>query len=664
MRTPGLIAFLACLAVLVAVDQAMALPPDFQASPVLTGLIQPTSVRFAPGGGPVFVTEKRGVVKAFDSLADPTPTTVVDLRTETHNVQDRGMLGLAVDPGWPGRPYIYVLYTRDADVGGVAPKYGTATSDGDPCPNATGAGCPVSGRLVRVQVDPATDQAVAMTTLVDGWCQQFPSHTVGDLRFGADGMLYASGGEGASFNYADYGQTGNPCGDPAGEGGALRAQDIRTTGDPLGYSGAVIRVSPDGGTPEIVAYGLRNPFRFAVRPGTSELWVGDVGGGKWEELDRIPAPGSAEPLNFGWPCYEGPDPQSSWVKLNNPLCASLYAAGAGAMANPHWTYNHGAAVDQCPAGASAVSGVAFPSDGGGFPTAYRGGVFVSDYARDCIWFVPRGGDGLPDPAHVTTFLHGGAHPVELEMAPDGSLLYVNLSGGSIVRITYNRLTAVAAASPTSGVAPLTVQFDGTASTGAGLTYAWDLDGDGQFGDATGASPTHAFPAGTYAVRLRVTDSSGASALSAPLTISAASAPPNAPAGVAQAAAATAPATPTGGPAVAGVQSKQRLVRSHLPIVARADGTVRLRVYCPSSVACAASIAMRAVTGGRALAQARIRVPAKRTRTVRLRLTAAARRRLARQGRLRVISVLKLVPAHGTAQRIDTIFTLRSPAARR
>ena len=269
---------------------------------------------------------------------------------------------------------------------------------------------------------------------------------------------------------------------------------------------------------------------------------------------------------------------------------------------------------------------------------------------------------------MTTFLHGGAHPVELEMAPDGSLLYVNLSGGSIARITYNRLTAAATASPTSGVAPLTVQLDGTESTGAGLTYAWDLDGDGQFGDATGASPTHAFPAGTYTVRLRVTDASGATALSAPLTISSADAPPTAPAGAAPAAvpgaAPTAPTTPNGGQAVAVARRKQRVVRRHLPVVARADGTVRLRVYCPSPVACAASIAVRAVTGGPALAQARIRVPAKRTRTVRLRLTAAARRRLARHGRLRVISVLKLVPAHRTAQRVDTIFTLRSPAARR
>ena len=78
--------------------------------------------------------------------------------------------------------------------------------------------------------------------LVEDWCQQYSSHTVGDIAFGADGALYASGGEGASFHFADYGQSGNPlnpCGDPptgvgglqtppSAEGGALRAQDIRS----------------------------------------------------------------------------------------------------------------------------------------------------------------------------------------------------------------------------------------------------------------------------------------------------------------------------------------------------------------------------------------------------------------------------------------------------
>jgi glucose/arabinose dehydrogenase len=832
MGVRRLIALFVVPAALAAAGPAVALPPGFQASPALTGLSQPTSVRFASGGGPVFVAEKRGVVKAFDSLTDTTPTTVVDLRTDTHNFWDRGLLGLAVDPGWPGRPYVYVLYTRDADVGGVSPKYGTAGADGDGCADPTGAGCIVSGRLARVQVDPVTDQAVAVAPLLDGWCQQFPSHSVGDLRFGPDGMLYASAGDGASFNYADYGQTGNPCGDPVDEGGALRAQDIRTTSDPLGYSGAIIRISPDGGAPAIVAYGLRNPFRFAVRPGANELWVGDVGYNTWEELDRIAAPSAVAPVNFGWPCYEGAGRQAAYDGLNKPLCENLYAGGDSAWVRPHWTYSHGAGVDQCPAGGSAVSGVAFASAGGDYPAGYRGGAFVSDYSRDCIWYLPRGQDGLPDPAGVSTFLHGGAHPVELELAPDGNLLYADLDGGRIVRITYNRPTAVATASPTSGPAPLAVQLDGTGSTGTGLGYAWDLDGDGQFDDATGVRPTHSFPPGTYTVRLQVTDASGVTALSVPLTISSGNTAPTAhiaaptaatawsanetvdfagsgsdpedgtlpasgltwsivlhhcpsdchdhplqtitgaqggftapdhefpayltltlvvtdsggltgsqtvridprtvqlvvdsePAGrqvvldgeagpaplaktvirgssnlvsavtpqgelaftgwsdggeathnltvtgdtrlvarfgvVSGAASGPVPAGPSGGSTVAGARVKKRLIHRRRPLVVRPDGTVRLRVHCPSPTACAGTIAIRAVTGGPALSRARFTVRALHTATVRLRLSAAARRRLARHRRLRAIAVLELVPARGTVRRIDTVLTLRPTA---
>ena len=77
--------------------------------------------------------------------------------------------------------------------------------------------------------------------LVEDWCQQYPSHSVGDLTFGPDGALYASAGEGASFDFVDYGQKGsplNPCGDPPGgsgatltpptaEGGSLRSQSLR-----------------------------------------------------------------------------------------------------------------------------------------------------------------------------------------------------------------------------------------------------------------------------------------------------------------------------------------------------------------------------------------------------------------------------------------------------
>ena len=88
----------------------------------------------------------------------------------------------------------------------------------DPCPTPpgpTGDGCVVSGRLARLTI--AGDTMSAKTNLLTDWCQQYPSHSIGDLGFGPDGALYVTGGDGASFNFIDWGQDGspvNPCGDP------------------------------------------------------------------------------------------------------------------------------------------------------------------------------------------------------------------------------------------------------------------------------------------------------------------------------------------------------------------------------------------------------------------------------------------------------------------
>jgi glucose/arabinose dehydrogenase len=531
---------------------AATLPSNFRERIVFSGLTNPTAVRFAADGR-VFVAEKSGLVKVFSNLDDTTPTTFADLRTQVHNFWDRGLLGLALDPNFPANPYVYLLYTHDAAIGGTAPRWGMPSVSSDACPTPPGPttdGCVVSGRLSRLQAggDVMTGPE---TVLIEDWCQQYPSHSIGSLAFGADGKLYVSGGDGASFNFADYGQDGdplNPCGDPptgvggtqtppTAEGGALRSQDVRTTADPTSLNGAILRVDPatgaglpdnpfgssaDANRRRLVAYGLRNPFRLTIRPGTSEVWLGDVGWNDWEEIDRVVPQTPADVAeNFGWPCYEGSGRQPGYDSANLTLCESLYGQGAGAVTAPYLAWSHAAPVvpgESCPAGSSSAAGLGF-YPGGPYPADFDGALFFSDFSRDCIWVMKTGGGSLPSTSAITTFAAGAANPVDLQVGPSGELYYADFDGGTIRRVEYapaNQppVAVAAATTPTAGPAPLTVSFDATGSrdpdAGDTITFAWDLDGDGAYDDSTSATPTHTYTAGgAYAASLQVTDSHGA-----------------------------------------------------------------------------------------------------------------------------------------------------------
>src|SRR6478609_3429781 len=92
-------------------------PSGFTDSVAISGLSSPSALAFAPDGK-VFVAERTGVIKVFDNLSDTTPTVFADLSLEVYNQYDRGLLGLTVDPQWPTRPYIYVMYAYDGDIGG------------------------------------------------------------------------------------------------------------------------------------------------------------------------------------------------------------------------------------------------------------------------------------------------------------------------------------------------------------------------------------------------------------------------------------------------------------------------------------------------------------------------------------------------------------------
>jgi MYXO-CTERM domain-containing protein len=526
--------------------------PGFVETTVIQGLNQPTVVRFA-GDGRVFVAEKGGKIWVYDKLSDTTPTLFANLTERVHDFWDRGLLGLALDPEFPAKPYVYVLYAYDGDPGGPAPKWG----DGCPTPpGATGDGCIVSGRLSRFTAN--GNLAGDETVLVEGWRQQYPSHSTGQVEFGPDGALYASGGDGASFNFVDYGQDGspiNPLGDPpvaigaaqtppSAEGGALRAQSPRRTDGPTLLNGSVIRVSSatgagmpdnplaasdDENAKRIIAFGLRNPFRIAARPGKDELWIADVGWNQWEELNRIPL-GGAEPLNFGWPCYEGAGKQAGYDAANLALCESLYTAGGHTP--PFFTYAHARGVstmDACGRGSSSVTGVAF-YQGNSYPAEYQGALFFADYSRRCIYVMQTGADGEPSPASARSFHVDADEPVFLTTGPGGDLFYAALSSGTIQRISYLRPSAAFTANPKQGQVPLIVNFDAGSSVKAlptdELTYAWDLDGDGDFDDSTEPQPAYLYDVvGNVATRLKVTDQRGISDVSSPLVVKATAEPP-------------------------------------------------------------------------------------------------------------------------------------------
>lgn len=555
------------------------LPSGFHEEPVFEGLEQPTSLRFAADGR-IFVAEKPGRILVFDNLDDESPEVFADIRTEVYDTGDRGILGLALDPEFTeGRPYVYVLYTYDHLLGDPepAPKWGEPDHTGDDCPKPGDAdvdACPVSGRLVRLTAEGnhAAPSASAPTeqVLLEGWCQQFSSHSIGDLQFDASGALYASGGDGASFNNADYGQFGwpqpNQCGDPPGslaqveaetseplepptaEGGALRSQDARTPSDPLDptdLNGSIVRIDPDTGEGlpanpmhsstdanerRIVAYGFRNPFRFAIDPETSEIYVDNVGWALYEEMDRF-SPDTSPTFNSGWPCYEGPE--FAYGSLELDLCEDIYAE-SGSTAPPFFYYKHSEPVtpeDPCfdpgePEGeGSAIAGIGI-YEGDAFPAQYHGALFFADAVRGCVYVMFPGEDGRPDPATIVPFMSdAGLYPgVDLEEGPEGDLYYINLFGegfgpGSIHRIAYSSGNQPPVARLTAdnewGPKPLLTEFDASGSSDADgdpLEYEWDTNEDGIYtppdlGDKT--KTTNWKDEANHTIAVRVTDSHGA-----------------------------------------------------------------------------------------------------------------------------------------------------------
>ena len=224
---------------------------------VLDGLAQPVYVTSAPGDPTtLYVVEQRGTVEIVrDGALDGT---YLDIRDRVLNDGERGLLSIAFDPGYASNRYSYVDYVDRSNVTHVARFVGG---------------------------DPATQQDLLTVQ------QPYPNHKGGQLAFDRAGRLYVGMGDGGT-NFQRDGD--RAIGDPEN-----RAQS------PASRLGKLLRTKPGSGTWQIVGYGLRNPWRFSFDSATGNLWIGDVGAGKAEEIDFRPAAKLNTVANFGWSRWEG-----------------------------------------------------------------------------------------------------------------------------------------------------------------------------------------------------------------------------------------------------------------------------------------------------------------------------------------------------------------------
>jgi len=353
----------------------------------LAGLNQPTAIEFLPDDR-VVIAEKPGVIKVFDSLTSDAPTQIINLEDDVSSFGDFGLTSLAFTAG-----HLFATYQVDDGWGDTCPNLGNRDSDN---PNDLD-GCPTTGRLVKYELlgDGALGSEQIVLEGYDKFCFQYITHGVDALEVDpADGSLLMSAGDGANYNVEDNGGFANPCDDGPPNGGAFRSQ----MGDT--YDGRIIRIDPaTGAVLAVEARGLRNPFRMSLAGG--DLYVTDTGWGAVEELNRLALGGAEE--NFGWPCFEGKDPQYGYeAAFDNPLCDRITPVA------PLHEYAHDPDVYGGRASITAVEEL------GGL-------VYFGDVTLEFIKALD------PATGEVTTVVAGDSvNPVDLRRTPGGGLVYVDI----------------------------------------------------------------------------------------------------------------------------------------------------------------------------------------------------------------------------------------------
>jgi glucose/arabinose dehydrogenase len=321
-----------CLLVL-PLSHAQNLPEDFYEQEMIKGLDFATGFTFDETGK-MFVWEKKGIVWVVDENGERLQEPLIDISEEVSNWKDHGLLGFTLDNDFLSNGYFYLLYALDLH---HYDHFGTPSYH----PDSTVVWKPTIGRIARYTADETTGLTTTLEgsrkvllgeTIDNGIPLLYEFHGLGDLKMGQDGTLIVSCGDATSNSGSDLGSDSlGTMVTPALERGIItQDQDIGSyKSQYLGsYSGKLLRIDPETGdglesnpfydensprSPQsrTWAWGLRNPYRFNLRPNTGShfpedgrpgtMYVGDVGNGAWEELNIVENGGE----NFGWPIMEG-----------------------------------------------------------------------------------------------------------------------------------------------------------------------------------------------------------------------------------------------------------------------------------------------------------------------------------------------------------------------
>ena len=364
-------------------DRAIA--PAVELEPVADGLTSITGITHA-GDGRLFLTIQRGTIVIWDATQGVHPTPFLDVSPLISCCGERGLLSTAFHPAYAQNGFFFINYT-DLNGDTVVARY-------------------------RVTADPnvADPLSAAILLAID---QPEANHNGGQLQFGPDGFLYIGMGDGGGGD------------DPFCNGqsnstllGKMLRIDVDQSVDTAPFHG----IPPDnpflatGGPPEAWAKGLRNPWRFSFDRVTGDLYIGDVGQGRREEVD-FQLVDSLGGENYGWKVMEGTlcgDGGTTACPLATPPC------DAPDYTPPILEYDHSG-------GECSITG-GYVYRGPSIPDLY-GKYVYGDFCSGRIWAATRQGaawttDLMPITAgNLTTFGEGF----------DGEL-YVGTETGALSRV--------------------------------------------------------------------------------------------------------------------------------------------------------------------------------------------------------------------------------------